>query len=101
MNDLEIYEQLDAVKEHAKTETDERESQLLKLLKAVSVDENDAGGALRVVELVDLTGWSDTRVRTQLRRLVKLGKIEYVDLRVESLDKKMRPSSGYRLIEET
>jgi DNA-binding GntR family transcriptional regulator len=100
MNDIDIYKQLDAVQESVKTENDKREAQLLELLKAVSTGENDADGALRVVELMELTGWSDTRVRTQLKRLVKLGIVEHVDLRIESLDKKMRPSSGYRLVEK-
>ena len=98
MNDVDIYRQLEDVKESSHKDNEEKKSRLLELLEAVAVNPQDNEGALRVVELVEELGWSSVRVRGQLRRLVESGDVEVVDLRIKSLDNKMRPSSGYRLV---
>jgi hypothetical protein len=85
-SDKEVYEIIDKIEGEVQKTNGVKEDQLLTLLREIAVSQHDTGGALRTVEICELTGWSPGRVRRQLHKLKSQGKIEAVRVQVESLD---------------
>ena len=97
--DKEVWEQADKIDNDAQHKMGIQEDKLLVLLKQAGASKSSTGGALRTVEICELTGWSDKRVRKQLGLLKAQGFIEVVTIQINSVDDIVRPVTAYRVLE--
>ena len=54
---------------------------------------------MRVCEIAEVTGWSDARIRDQIRRQINEGTMECVRIIITDLQGRNMPVAAYRLVD--
>lgn len=72
--------------------------ELLTALQGAQVAPDATHGAVRMAELVELTGMNDVALAKRLRRLMEQGRVEHVRVPFQRLDGVWTKSPAYRLV---
>ena len=83
-NDSDLWKAVNNIETEVQQKTGIKETALLDLFRDAVAAGSDTGGALRTIELCELMGWGETRVRKLLHALKKAGLIEVVKIQMDS-----------------